>query len=69
MRIHLMLVSTALDSCRSCILEFYEESLANGPLSSHKLGTVVKYTEWHHKGLWHLATTAPSFLSKLIDTN
>lgn len=33
-----MLVSTALDSCRSCILEFYEESLANGPLSSHKLG-------------------------------
>lgn len=33
-----MLISTALDSCWSCILAFYEESLANGPLSSRKLG-------------------------------
>lgn len=32
-----MLVSTALDSGWSCILAFYEESLTNGPLSSHEL--------------------------------
>lgn len=28
---------------------------------------MVKYREWHHKGLWHLGTTTPNFSSKLID--